>query len=200
MTMTNSALGFLAWNSDVPGLSYIADYIDLAAEKTLIDAIDAQPWLSDLKRRVQHYGYRYDYKARDVTRESKLASLPEWLAAYCNRLYSAKLFPQLPDQVIVNEYMPGQGIAPHIDCVPCFEGTIASLSLGSPCIMEFSHSETQEKIPMRLEPRSLIILSGDARYHWRHGIAHRKTDRFNGNVFHRGRRISLTFRKVILAV
>lgn len=200
MTMTNSVHGFSAWNSHIPGLTYIADYIDPAAEKILTDTIDAEPWLHDLKRRVQHYGYRYDYKARGVARESKLAPLPEWIAAYCKRLYTAKLFPQLPDQVIVNEYLPSQGIAPHIDCIPCFENTIASLSLGSPCVMEFSHKETGEKIPMLLEPRSLVLLSGDARYQWRHGIAHRKTDRFNGNVFKRGRRLSLTFRKVILSV
>ena len=35
----------------------------------------------------------------------------------------------------VNEYLPGQGIAQHVDCVPCFGGTVASLSLLSPCTM-----------------------------------------------------------------
>jgi hypothetical protein len=27
----------------------------------LLDAVDAAPWLSDLRRRVQHYDYHYDY-------------------------------------------------------------------------------------------------------------------------------------------
>lgn len=45
-----------------------------------------------------------------------------------------------------------------------------------------------------LESRSLLVLKGDARYKWKHGIAARKSD----NGVKRQRRISLTFRKVIL--
>lgn len=182
----------------ITGLTYVPGYIDQQREAELISTIDAQPWITELKRRVQHYGYRYDYKARSVTLESYLGSLPEWLSSYCQQMHADNLFPQLPDQGIVNEYQPGQGIVPHIDCVPCFTETIASLSLGSPCVMEFTHVETQKKIPMLLEPRSLAVLSGDARYGWQHAIPHRKTDRYNEQTFQRGRRLSLTFRKVIL--
>ena len=146
---------------------------------------------------MQHYGYRYDYKARSIAPESRLGPLPEWLAPCCDRLCADGFFPQLPDQVIVNEYQSGQGITPHIDCLPCFTETIASLSLGSPCVMEFTHVETHEKNPVLLEPRSLVVLTGDARYRWQHAIPHRKTDRHNGQTFPRGRRLSLTFRKVI---
>lgn len=103
----------------------------------------------------------------------------------------------MPDQIIINEYQSGQGISTHIDCVPCFSNTIASLSLGSPCVMDFAHSETGKKSSLLLEPRSLLVLSGDARYLWQHSIAGRKTDRFNGQTIQRTRRISLTFRKVL---
>jgi len=50
-----------------------------------------------------------------------------------------------------------------------------------------------------LEPRSLIVLKGEARYEWAHGIAKRKSDNWQGQVFKRTRRVSLTFRTVILA-
>lgn len=33
------------------------------------------------------------------------------------RLQQAGLFADTPDQVIINEYQPGQGISAHIDCV-----------------------------------------------------------------------------------
>ncbi len=183
----------------IPGLAYMPEYISPQQEDELIRIIDAQPWITELKRRVQHYGYRYDYKAKSVTAESWLGPLPEWLAPYCDRLHADGLFPQQPDQIIVNEYQPGQGIAPHIDCVPCFTDTIASLSLGSTCVMEFTHVERREKIPVLLEPRSLVVLSGDARYHWQHAIPHRKNDHHHGAIFPRSRRLSLTFRKVIIA-
>ena len=182
----------------VAGLTYIADYIDVAAESALNQTIDTQPWITELKRRVQHYGWRYDYKARSVTNDLRIGALPDWLQIYAMRLQQAGLFSKTPDQVIINEYQPGQGISAHIDCVPCFTDTIASLSLGSPCVMDFIHSKTGEKSSLLLEPRSLLVFNGDARYVWQHAIAARKTDRYNGQIIERTRRISLTFRKVTL--
>ena len=181
----------------ISGLTYIADFIDAATEEALIETIDAQPWITELKRRVQHYGWRYDYKARSVTNDLRIGALPDWLQTYAARLQQAGLFAEMSDQVIINEYQPGQGISAHIDCVPCFADTIASLSLGSSCVMDFTHSTTGEKSSLLLEPRSLLVLTGDARYIWQHAIAVRKTDRYNGQIIQRTRRISLTFRKVV---
>ena len=107
--------------------------------------------------------------------------------------------PEVADQVIVNEYKPGQGISSHIDCEPCFKDTIVSLSLGSGCVMNFRNkSDKTKKIPVWLAPRSLVILSGEARYEWLHGIAARKWDEWDGEKHERQRRVSLTFRKVII--
>ena len=181
---------------EIDGLTYIPDFIASTTESALIKIIDAQPWITELKRRVQHYGWRYDYKARSVTNDLRIGVLPDWLQSYAMRLQQAGLFADTPDQVIINEYLPGQGISAHIDCVPCFADTIASLSLESPCVMDFTHSKTGEKSSLLLEPRSLLVLSGDARYVWQHAIAIRKTDRYNGQIIQRTRRISLTFRKV----
>lgn len=180
----------------ISGLTYIADYIDAPTEALLIQTIDAQPWITEMKRRVQHYGWRYDYKARSVTNDLRIGALPDWLKTYAARLQQIGYFPEMPDQVIISDYQPGQGISAHIDCVPCFAVTIASLSLGSPCVMDFTQSKTGEKSSLLLEPRSLLVLSGDARYVWQHAIAARKTDRQNGQIIQRTRRVSLTFREV----
>lgn len=185
--------------SIISGVTYIPEYISAQQEESLLLAIDNQPWLTDLKRLVQHYGYRYDYKARIADSKLYLGELPGWLKPHCEQLYSKQLFPQIPDQVIVNEYQPGQGISAHIDCIQCFAETIASLSLGSSCVMDFIHTETQQKISLLLEPRSLIILSGEARYNWKHAIVARKTDAYDGQSLTRGRRVSLTFRNMILS-
>ncbi len=182
----------------ISGLTYISDFITQAVEKELIDIIDQQAWLSDLKRRVQHYGWKYDYTARRISGDLKLGELPQWVNDYAKLLYEKNIFPKIPDQVIVNEYLPSQGISPHIDCVPCFDEHIASLSLGSPCVMDFIHPQTNEKASVLLEPRSLILLSGEARYLWKHSISSRKTDTYNGESFRRGRRLSMTFRNVIV--
>ena len=63
------------------------------------------------------------------------------------RLKDAGWFERMPDQVIVNEYEPGQGIAAHVDCVPSgFSGTIASLSLLSSCTMHFQDRSSGEQL------------------------------------------------------
>ena len=165
------------------------DFITPDEEQALIAQIDQQPWLTDLKRRVQHYGYKYDYKARTITQDSYLGALPDWLQ------HIAAKIPFTPDQAIINEYLPGQGISVHIDCQPCFGDTIASLSLGSTATMQFTKGGHKKEI--FLAPRSLITLSSEARYDWTHAIPSRKSDTVNDMKFPRERRISVTFRSTI---
>lgn len=175
---------------NISGLEYIPNYISGTQENELIKIIDSKEWLSDLKRRVQHYGYKYYYTSRSISSDLYIGEVPDWL------LVLSDMLPIKPDQVIINEYLPGQGISPHIDCIPCFTDIICSLSLLSPCVMEFTKKENKPSI--LLEPRSLLILSGPARFEWKHGIAARKQDVYSGKKMTRERRVSITFRKVKL--
>ncbi len=125
----------------IPELMYVADFVASPDEATLLAAVDAAPWLSDLKLRVQHYGYRYDYKARRVDPSMYLGPLPDWAQPLAGRLVGDGYMPTAPDQLIVNEYEPGQGITAHVDCVPCFGPVVCSLTLGSPCVMDLSAVE-----------------------------------------------------------
>lgn len=182
---------------NIPGLTYLADIITPDDEKRLISIIDEHPWITDLKRRVQHYGYRYDYRARRVEPTMYLGALPEWAQAVAEKLHADHWIEVVPDQLIINEYHPGQGIARHVDCIPCFGDVILSLSLGSACVMTFTELKTKIEIPVLLEPRSLVVMTGESRYNWQHGIAARMTDVYEGQTIQRQRRLSLTFRKVI---
>jgi alkylated DNA repair dioxygenase AlkB len=49
------------------------------------------------------------------------------------------------DQLIINEYMPGQGINKHVDRIDIFENYICSLSLGSDCVMTFAKGNEGDK-------------------------------------------------------
>ncbi|MEO0595226.1 MAG: alpha-ketoglutarate-dependent dioxygenase AlkB [Chloroflexota bacterium] len=182
----------------ITGLRYIPNFVSEHSAKDLIDTIDHQFWMTDMKRRVQHYGYVYDYKKRIVTSDMALGGLPDWLADLAEQVHTTGYISAMPDQVIINEYVPGQGISPHVDCEPCFDDTILSLSLGSACLMDFTHIEGQHTNSILLAPRSLLIMAGEARYDWKHGIATRKSDVVDGKRVARQRRISLTMRKVIL--
>ena len=127
------------------GAIYKTEFIDAVEESALVDWLDSLAWDNRLKRRVQHFGYRYDYQARTVLPEAYLGPLPSRLVAIAQRLVYKGDVADLPDQVIANEYQPGQGISAHIDCVPCFEDTIISLSLLSQCEMIFMNRSSGER-------------------------------------------------------
>lgn len=184
---------------EISGLKYIPDFITSQEEQDLLTAINNEKWLADLKRRVQHYGYKYDYKKRSLDYSMFIGEIPQWTKVVADRIVEQGLMKKTPDQVIVNEYLPGQGIADHIDCEPCFEDTIISLSLGSQCIMDFKNKDNKkEKQEVLLEAKSLVVITGEARYNWTHGIPSREKDKWLGRYIARRTRVSLTFRKVIL--
>lgn len=176
---------------------YFSDFISADEEAAIVAQLDSVEWSNVLKRRVQHFGYRYDYKARTITADAYLGKLPEWLEFLAQRLIDRDYFKSLPDQVIANEYLPGQGISAHVDCVPCFGDAIVSISLLSACEMIFRDLRNSETRAVLLAPHSGILLSGAGRYNWTHEIVARKSDLVDGVKLARKRRISLTFRNVI---
>jgi alkylated DNA repair dioxygenase AlkB len=182
----------------IEGLKYVTEFIDESEQTLLIDTIDRQPWLNNLKRRVQHYGYKYSYKARNIDRSMYLGALPIWAQPLTNTLLSAGYMKSLPDQLIINEYTPGQGISAHVDCIPCFGSIVCSLTLGSHCVMKLTEVDGLGSESLLLECGSLLVLSGASRYQWKHAIPARKRDNFNGQLLQRNRRISLTFRTTII--
>lgn len=183
----------------VPGLHLFEEVITSEQESKLLDWIDAQPWIDDLSRRVQHYGYRYDYRARSIDISSKLGDMPVMLDRLALHLESKEgALPFHPEQAIVNEYLPGQGISAHVDCEPCFGPDIASLSLGSFAMMRFQSVASRDVVDIPLPRRSLVVLTGESRTAWSHSIAARKSDQWNGQKTLRSRRVSVTFRTIIL--
>ena len=180
------------------GLTLVPGYLPPPHQAELLARIDALPWRTDLKRRVQHHGWRYDYRARRVAADDRIGPLPDWLGEEAERLVADGWFEKRPDQAIVNEYEPGQGIAAHIDCQPCFGEAIASLSIGSACMMEFRERGSGGRVSLALEPGSLLVLSGPARHSWTHAIPARKSDPIGGMQRSRQRRVSITFRTVTL--
>ena len=186
--------------SGIPGLYYFYRFLDEHAQRVLIECIDAKPWRTDLERRVQHYGWRYDYRTRRATSDTDLGPLPNWAADVASRLYSeTKLFDRVPDQAIVNEYRPGQGIALHADR-QCFGDTVATLSLGDTWEMRLRPvgGTAKEDRRIMLARGSVLILTADSRSRWMHGIDKRRTEQGTTGQRDRQRRLSLTFRTMLL--
>ncbi|XP_049544781.1 alkylated DNA repair protein alkB homolog 8 [Anopheles darlingi] len=208
------------WSEPMPdGLVVVRDFVDTQLEQVLLGAVEfgeVQEYSSEqtatnaLKnRQVKHYGYEFLYGTNNVDKTKPL--LDRKIPSACDELWQRlqKLHPNLcwhvPDQLTVNQYEPGQGIPAHVDTHSAFEDPILSLSLGSDIVMEFKHVATGRQAFVDLPARSLLIISGESRYVWTHGITPRKLDTIlvpNGNgltIRKRQRRISLTFRKLRLS-
>jgi alkylated DNA repair dioxygenase AlkB len=178
----------------VSGLVYMQGLLSDIEQINILSEIDKLPWQNDLKRRVQHYGYKYDYKARAINKSMYVGTLPAFAVEVARKLQAQNLITELPDQLIVNEYQPGQGITSHVDCTSCFKDKIVTVSLGSVYEMDFTNLDTGEIRSTLLELGSALLLSGEGRYRWTHQIKARKND----YGIPRGRRVSLTYRNIIL--
>lgn len=129
---------------------------------------------------------------------TKTIPIPDEFKFLGTRLVEQKLMSRFPEQLIINEYEPGQGIAAHTDHTKHFDDQIVSISLLSDIAMHFEQiSSPRALTEILLKRNSCVVLSGDSRYDWKHSIAKRKTDQFPGKMIRRGRRISLTFRHML---
>lgn len=103
-------------------------------------------------------------------------------------------------QAIINMYEPGEGITPHVDLLRRFGDGIIGVSLGGSCVMRFREAvdtgNPETTHDLFLPARSVIVLTGDARYKWTHGIEARSYDRVEGesDFVERDLRINVTFR------
>ena len=174
------------------GAVIVPDFVTPAEEARLLLRIAEAPWLPELRRRVQHYGYRYSYSG-DGSREPAPA-FPRWATCMAERL-RPHFAGALPAQCIVNEYRPGQGIGMHADHRQ-FGPVVASLSLGADWPMRFRPRATRpyaagalpgDEVEV-LPRRSVLVLAGDARHRWMHGIDRRDSARETAT------RVSATFR------
>jgi len=168
----------------VPGFTLVRDAVSEAEEAALLAAIDATPWETSIKRRVQHYGFAFSYTGLGVdANRDDLVGMPPFVSGL-------PLPPGFaPEQLTINEYLPGVGIAMHVDTHSAFGDEIVVVSLGAGIALELRRGDDTrcQWIP----PRSLYVMAGEARYGWEHGVASRQTD---GDRGRRSRRVSLTFR------
>lgn len=103
-----------------------------------------------------------------------------------------------------------QGICAHVDLMR-FEDGIAIVSLESSCVMHFTQVESDggiiekeserdppmPKIPVHLTPGSVVLMWGEARYHWKHEINRNPGfQKWEGKDIDQKRRTSITLRKL----
>ncbi|GFO41767.1 alpha-ketoglutarate-dependent dioxygenase alkb homolog 6 [Plakobranchus ocellatus] len=122
---------------------YIPDFISEEEEKYLLSKVYAAPkpkWTQLAHRRLQNWGGLPHPKGMVAE------TLPEWLQRYTEKLSQLNLFEgRAPNHVLVNEYLPGQGIMPHEDG-PLFFPVVSTISLGSHTLLDFYHHREDLKL------------------------------------------------------
>ncbi|PWN26586.1 hypothetical protein BDZ90DRAFT_233189 [Jaminaea rosea] len=179
----------------ISGLLFLPDLLSSATEQRLISQLDSCYPLdrstADTSNQFMLFG-----RAKEGHDGSASSGLPGWADELVCELEcllegkldektmslffplrsqrSSALQPCRSRQLIINHYLPSQGITPHIDLPARFGDGILLCSLRSGIAMDFQRKD--EKFTLWLPPRSVVILSGEARWDWEHGIAAREGD------------------------
>ena len=172
------------------GLRYQSDFISSDEENELVSHIRKLPLVPFQfgaftgNRRVAWFGWHYDYSIQKL---QPAEAIPDWLDPFIARI---EAFANLPHaavrQVLCTEYAKGVGIGWHRD-KPHFDH-IFGLSLASACKFRFRRKSgsTWQRFTLTAAPRSLYMMSGDARHLWEHSIPPVEAPRF-----------SITFRTMV---
>ncbi|KAL1961348.1 hypothetical protein VTO42DRAFT_76 [Malbranchea cinnamomea] len=206
---------------------YIPDFITPEEEERLLRKINSAPvprWTQLSRRRLQTWP-----SALTKTNTLLAAPLPEWLVSpIIPRFDRLRIFSssphKAPNHVLINEYMPGEGIMPHEDGA-AYHPIVATVSLGAPIVLDIydkrkedNESSTATREPryrILQEPRSLLVTTEKMYTDYLHGIAEKlkdenlncnticnwkllgNPDRFEVGGYERSTRTSLTYRDVL---
>jgi alkylated DNA repair dioxygenase AlkB len=157
------------------GFRYVEELVEPDEERGLLSLLEELPWEAvtfrgyEARRRVVHFGHRYDFEARGV---SPGLPVPDALVAL--RARAATLADDDPEhyvEVLATEYRPGATIGWHSDA-PAFGATVLGVSLASSCRMRFRRRTPDDwkRWDHVLEPRSAYVIGGEARSAWQHSI------------------------------
>ncbi|KAM9251620.1 alpha-ketoglutarate-dependent dioxygenase alkB homolog 7, mitochondrial [Cariama cristata] len=130
-------------------------------------------------------------------RETERARWGEAGRAVLGRVAAAAFPPGRPPTPLVHvlDLHPRGHVGPHVDSVKFCGCTIAGLSLLSPSVLRLRSCRAPGQwLELLLEPGSLYVLRGAARYDFTHEILRHEESFFGGRRVPRGRRLALICR------
>jgi alkylated DNA repair dioxygenase AlkB len=171
-------------DSSLPsGFLYQPDFVSVDEDRRLVDAVRALEFGAVkmrgqiARRRTAHFGWLYGYESWRI---EPGPPIPASLLSLRQR--AAELAGVGADElaeVLVTEYAPGAGIGWHRDA-PMF-GLVIGISLLGACRFRFQRGkgEARETRAATLEPRSVYVLTGAARWQWQHSIPPTRERRYS---------------------
>lgn len=157
----------------IKGLFYIQNYLT-SSETNMIQAkisneINLEPISKKPNsRRVAHYGYYYSYNKTGLTPAPQIPHYLEKIVneKRINNLLGFNLIKIPFEQVIINEYKPGQEINYHTDHKILFGPIIVCITVGQAVPIHFK-LDNEVKI-INVAANSMYIMTDEARNLWKH--------------------------------
>ena len=159
------------------GFTYESEFLSIEEETALLNVLKALPfkeaqykeWVA--KRRVVSYGGRYDFTHLALL---PAPDIPDFLLPLRTKIaaWSGLAVAELQHAMIA-EYSVGTPLGWHRD-VPDFE-TIVGVSLAGSARMRLRpyppRKGVRAALTLDIEPRSVYIMRGPARWEWQHAIS-----------------------------
>jgi alkylated DNA repair dioxygenase AlkB len=170
----------------IPGLRYERAFLSPDEEACLLEVIQTLPLHAaqykayEARRRVCSFGGSYDFNTNTLlpgqSLDERLLPLRDRVARWL------AVEPGALEQVLVAEYAPGTPLGWHRD-VPDFE-TVVGVSLGHAATLRFrpyppDSTARRHAVQMAVEPRSIYVMSGTARWDWQHCVPPVKAPRWS---------------------
>ena len=168
------------------GMRYERDFLSAPEEQSLIEIVSAMP-LKEMnyrgytaRRRVLSFGGSYDFQAHQLNAAPPIPESLEPLRGKVARWLGVA--PEAFTQVLVAEYREGTPLGWHRD-VPDFEDVVG-VSLLNEAVMRFRpypplEPKKAQMMKLTVEPRSIYLLRGAARWAWQHSVAPTPTLRYS---------------------
>lgn len=162
----------------IGGVTVISEFISREEEEALIQAIDTRkPWVDSQEgRRKQDYGPKVSFLKKKVS-VGNFGGFPNFAVDLFERMstrHKDLLYGFVPVEFCILEYTPERGsyIRPHYDDFWIWGDRLITVNL----LSETSLRLTKEfhippyEMQIKMPARSLVIIQGEARYDWHHGI------------------------------
>ncbi len=168
------------------GMVYELDFLSLEEEAALIAVMQSLP-LTEMnyrgytaRRRVVSYGGKYDFQAHRL--EPSLPLPPQLEPLRAKVAAWLGVAPEAFTQALVAEYSEGTPLGWHRD-VPDFEDVVGVSLLGDATMRFRPYPPREPKksgvIKLEIQPRSIYLLRGAARWAWQHSVAPTRSLRYS---------------------
>jgi len=197
----------------ISGLWYFQNCLRKKVEELLLNEINSLPWENVMGRKIQQYGYKYQYDKKCMV--SSPNKFPPQLQKLATWIAKNGIVPKDVsfDYIVIEEYnKPSQpSLRTQIHRIDCFEDNILAFNFLSPCQLVFRRadkrtikkfggmksminraippSEYGTGIVVDILPNTIYVLKEESRFYWSHSIP---------AYSWKEKRITITFSKVKL--